>query len=86
MNHINYYAGELILYDNYVKLGLILQTSPESLKILTAQNKFENVKINNVSRKIEFKPKIMVAVDSENNVISKGTIVKIRDKYCPMHG
>lgn len=63
-----------------------MQTSPESLKILTVQNKFENVKVNNVTRKIEFKPKIMVAIDSENNVISKGTIVKIRDKNCAMHG
>lgn len=24
MNHINYYAGELVLYENYVKLGIII--------------------------------------------------------------
>lgn len=86
MNHINYFAGELILYENYAKLGVILQTSPESLKVLTTQNKFENIKINDVTRKIEFKPKITVSIDMENNVVSKGTIVKIRDRSDPMFG
>ena len=86
MNCVTYCAGELVLYENYVKLGVIIQTSPDSLKILTTQNKFDNVKINDVTRKIEFKAKTSVAIDSENNTISKGTIVKIRDKTCPMHG
>lgn len=86
MNHINYFASELILYENYRKLGIILQTSPESLKVLTSQNKFENIKINDVTRKIEYKPKTMVSIDMENNVLSRNTIVKIRDKSDPMYG
>lgn len=86
MNHINYFAGDLILYENYSKLGIVIQTSPESLKVLTTQNKFENIKINDVTRKIEWKPKTMVSIDMENNVLGKGTIVKIRNKSDPMFG
>ena len=53
---------------------------------MTTQNKFENIKISDVTRKIEYKPKTMVSIDMENNVLSKGTIVKIKDKTDPMIG
>ena len=86
MNHINCFAGDLILYENYSKLGIVIQTSPESLKVLTTQNKFENIKINDVTRKIEWKPKTMVSIDMENNVLGRGNIVKIRNKSDPMFG
>lgn len=74
------------MFENYKKLGLIIQTNPDSLKVLNEQNNFENVKISEVRRKIEYKPKLTMATDSENNVITKGTIVKIRDRNSPLRG
>ena len=34
----SYNAGELILYNNQKRFGLIVQTSPESLNVLNEQN------------------------------------------------
>lgn len=34
LNHVNYYAGELILYEGKNKKGLIIQTSADSLNVL----------------------------------------------------
>lgn len=86
LNSITYQAGELIMFENYKKLGLIIQTNPDSLKVLNEQNHFETVKIQDVRRKIEYKPRQTVATDSENNVITRGTMVKIRDRSSPLRG
>lgn len=74
------------MYENYRKVGLIIQTSPDCLKVLNEQNNFEKVKMHEVRRKIEYKPKITMATDSQNNVITKSTLVKIRDPTSPLRG
>lgn len=52
LNVETYNAGELILYNNQKRFGLIVQTSPESLNVLNEQNQFDQVKIADVSKKI----------------------------------
>jgi hypothetical protein len=86
LNHVNYYAGELVLYENQNKRGLVIQTSPDSLNLLTEQNQFECIKISEVRKKIAYDKRLMMAVDCENNVITRGTIVKIKDKNSPLRG
>jgi len=50
---ISYVAGELIMYDNHSQLGLIISTTHDALKVLNTQNKFDNVKILSVTRKVD---------------------------------
>jgi len=44
------------------------------------------VKIFEVSKKVIYNKNLTMAVDSENNVITRATIVKIRDRNSPMRG
>lgn len=37
---VNYQAGELILFDHYKKVGLIIQTCPDSVLVLNELNQF----------------------------------------------
>lgn len=43
LNYLSYQAGELILFENYKKVGLVIEINPESLKVLDEQNKLVNV-------------------------------------------
>ena len=81
----SYMAGELIQYDNLKKLGYVIQTSPESLTVLTESNQLEFVKTQEVTRKVQ-QGKFSNGVDSENNVIAFKTLIKIRDRNDPMRG
>ena len=82
--HVNYLAGELVMYENHKKVGLIIQTTSDSLKVLNDQNKFETVKFIEVSRKVT-NSRNQVTTDQDRNVISRFTIVKIKDPTNPMH-
>ena len=73
------------MYENHKKVGLVIQTSADSLKVLNVHNKFETVRILEVSRKIIYK-KGMQAVDWDNNVITRFSIIKIIDKSSPLKG
>ena len=74
------------MFDNYRKLGLVIETAIDSLKVLDEQNKIINVKVLEVSRKINLNPKNVNSIDSDNNAISRMTYVKIKDKSDPMKG
>ena len=86
LNHIVYYAGELVIYENQNKKGLIIQTNADSVSVLNEQNQFESIKISEINKKITYDKRLMVATDCENNVITRGTIIKIRDKNSPLKG
>ena len=86
MCHITYQAGEMILFDNYRRVAIILEVSPENLKVLDQDNKILFVRSQEVSRKVVLQARNANTVDSENNVISRLTFVKIRDKYSHMRG
>ena len=73
-------AGDLVMYQNHSKVGLVIQTSPEYLSVLNELNKFDHVSLNEVSRKIIYNSRLMLTVDYSNNVITRGTLVKIREK------
>lgn len=85
VHQVNYFAGELILYENHKKLGLIIQTSVDTVTVLTEQNLFQHVPLLEISRKV-VPNRNMICVDQENNVLSKGTLVKIKGKYNKMRG
>jgi hypothetical protein len=51
-NQVTYTAGEIILYDSYRRIGLILESMPDHLRILNPSNTFENVKLTEVSKKV----------------------------------
>lgn len=74
------------MFDNYRKLGLIIETSVDSLKVLDEHNKIVNVRVLEVSRKININPRSANAIDCDNNAISRMTYVKIKDKSDPMKG
>jgi hypothetical protein len=52
LNYVSYQAGELILFENYKKVGLIIEVNPESLKVLDDHNLLVNVNSQEISRKI----------------------------------
>ena len=79
-------AGDLVMYQNHSKVGLVIQTSPEYLSVLNELNKFDHVSLNEVSRKIIYNSRLMLTVDYSNNVITRGTLVKIREKQHPFYG
>ena len=56
------------------------------MSVLNEQNQFETIKISEINKKIVYDKRIMVATDCENNVITRGTIIKIRDKNSPLKG
>ena len=68
VHQVNYFAGELILYENHKKLGLIIQTSIDTVTVLTEQNMFQHVAILEISRKV-VPNRNMICVDQENNVL-----------------
>ena len=41
---IRYQAGELILFDNYQSIGLVLHVLPDFLRVLNSKNQVQNVK------------------------------------------
>jgi hypothetical protein len=86
INQISYSAGELIMFANYRKLGLVIETAVDSLKVLDEQNKLVNVKVLEVCRKINMNPKNVNSIDCDNNAISRMTYVKIKDRNDPMRG
>lgn len=73
------------MYENHEKLGLIISTTSDSLKVLNTQNKFDIVKILSVTRKVDTKKPINQCVDMANNAIARYTIVKIKDKISPLY-
>ena len=73
------------MYENHKKVGLVIQTSADSLKILNIHNQFETVRILEVSRKVGYK-RGMQAVDWDNNAITRFSIIKIIDKSSPLKG
>lgn len=85
VHQVNYQAGELILYENYKKLGLIIQTSADTVSVLTEHNQFQQVPLLEISRKV-VAVRHTVCVDSENNVLSRGTLVRIKGKQNPLRG
>lgn len=52
LNQETFNAGELIEYDNHKKIGLVIQTSPEFLTVLSELNQLDIVRMLDVSRKI----------------------------------
>ena len=66
-------------------MGLIIQTSPDSLNVLNEFNTFDAVKLIDVSKRIVM-TRNSTGVDSENNVISRGTLIKIKDRNDPLRG
>lgn len=80
VNRVVYSAGELILFDNYRKVGLVLEVNPESLRVLDEANRFVHVRIQEVSRKVVVNPRSANCIDCENNVIARLTYVKVRDR------
>lgn len=85
VHQVNYQAGELVLFDNYRQLGLIIQTSADTVSVLTEHNQFQQVPLLEISRKVATNRQT-VCVDSENNVLAKGTLVRIRGKQNPLRG
>lgn len=79
VHQVTYQAGELILYDNYKKLGLVIQTSVDTVSVLTEQNQFQVVPLLEISRKV-MANRNTVCVDADNNVLARGTLVRIRGK------
>ena len=50
-----YQAGDLILYESYRHLALVLEAKPDLLRVLTTQNKVEQVKLRDVSKKVTYR-------------------------------
>ena len=86
VNRVVYSAGELILFDNYRKVGLVLESNPECLRVLDETNRSVHVRTLEVSRKVVVNPRSANCIDCENNVISRMTYVKVKDKASPMRG
>ena len=80
VNRVVYSAGELILFDNYRKVGLVLEVNPESLRVLDEANRFVHVRTQEVSRKVIVNTRSANCIDCENNVISRMTYVKVKDR------
>lgn len=85
MSMESYNAEDLIQFDNHKKLGFIIQTSPESLNVLNQDNQLQAVKIHEVNRKVT-QGKFTNSIDSDNNVIQRGTLIKIKDRNDPLRG
>jgi len=47
-----YSAGDLVLFDGYSKLGLVLQVQLDSLKVLLENNKTSFVKLAHIQRRV----------------------------------
>ena len=79
-------AGDMVLFDNYSTLGLILQVHLDSLKVLTQSNITEIVKLSAVSKKFDIETRGIsgkrpmkrppVVTDKFHNSITMNTIVK----------
>lgn len=50
-----YQAGDLILYESYRHLALVLEMKPDLLRVLTTQNKVEQVRLSDVSKKVIYR-------------------------------
>ena len=44
LDRVAYCAGELILFDNYRKLGLVLEVNPDNLRVLDQYNRCVHVR------------------------------------------
>jgi len=73
------------MYENHKRIGLIIQTSADTVTVLTEHNLFQLVPILEISRKI-VPGRHTISVDSENNVLSRGTLVKIKGKQDKLRG
>ena len=79
-------AGDMVLFDNYSTLGLVLQVHTDSLKVLTQNNTTQMIKLNQVSKKFDIETRgisgkgrmrrAQVITDKFHNSITMGTIVK----------
>lgn len=83
---VTYLPAELILYENQKRLGLIVEVQADCLKVLNEYNSFDTVKISEVNKKVVHDKRLSIAVDQENNVLTRGTIIKIRDRSSLMKG
>ena len=87
LDRVAYYPGELILFDNYRKLGLVLEVNPDSLRVLDQYNRCVHVRTVEISKKVVVRDaRNANCVDSENNVLTRMTYVKVRDRASPMYG
>jgi len=91
-----YSPGDLILFENYQSLGFVLQVQPDTLKVLTEQNRIEMVKRSQISKRIAFETKGVgrrarlmrkapVVMDKYHNVCTVRTIIKPVEKG-PFYG
>jgi ribosomal protein L24 len=48
---VSYSAGDLILFDNYKSVGLVLEVLPNHLRVLNTRNEIQNVKLQEISSK-----------------------------------
>ena len=93
-----YSPGDLILFENYQSLGLVLQVQPDTLKVLTDQNRIEMVRRSQISKRIAFETrgvgkkaqarlirKAPVVMDKYRNVCTVRTIIKPVEKG-PFYG
>ena len=54
-DQVIYMAGELILYERNMSLGLVLQVHPDFLRVLTPNNEIVSVKHQIISKKLLIK-------------------------------
>lgn len=80
-----YVPGDLIQYDGHKKLGYVIQTGPDSVTVLNEFNSFDLVKVAEIQRKV-VQNRLSSTTDADNNVIARGTLIKIKDKGDPMKG
>lgn len=85
-----YNAGDMVLFDNFSSVGLVLQVHTDSLKVLTDANQTQLIKLGQVSKKFEIETRgvsgrrltkrAAVVTDKFHNSITMGTIVKPLEK------
>lgn len=80
-----YNPGDLVLFNSHEGVGFVLSVLPDVLKVLNASNQVEMVKIQHVSRKINFETRgisgrqmkrAVVVADKYHNQVTLRTIVK----------
>lgn len=49
---VKYMAGDLLMFDNYSALGLVLHVHPDFLRVLTTNNEVISVRHQAISKKI----------------------------------